>query len=207
MSTACIVGHGPSLKKLRLGPKIDACDTVIRLKNCSMLLAEKARYGSRTDVMCSSTEVFRTLAKIKAKEYWGYPKKGKVVNQASVWWLERRVVVPWGAKVIIPTEVCNFWNSFFQEMGAKHPNVSTGMAAIVIALDRLKPKRLFLAGFDKVLNPETEGYKSTVPTEWNKDGNKDTGHDWAAERQLLDYLAAYYKETKIIDLSRNDVQP
>lgn len=200
-----VVGHGPSLKGARQGEKIDACDVVVRLKNCSMLLAEKRSYGTKTDVMCSSTEVLAYLPKVKAKEYWGYPKKG-FYNHASVWQLERKVV-PEGGVVVIPIEVCDLWNGFFRELGAKHPNVSTGMAAVLIALDRLRPSKLVLAGFDKVLNPGSEGYRCTVPTLFNNGGKSDTGHDWKVENMLLSYLAAHYKaEIESID-SNHHISP
>lgn len=199
----CIVGHGPSLKTARLGKEIDACDVVVRLKNCSMLLAEPQNYGKRTDVMCSSTEVMHHLHKIPAKEYWGYPKKGHY-NQASVWQLSRKVGF---APVHVPLEVVNLWNEFFRSLGAKHQNVSTGVGALIIALDRYKPEVVYLAGFDKIWSPETEGYQCTVPTLFNAGGTKDTGHDWGMELTLLSYLAAHYG-SRIADLAGlHDVQP
>jgi hypothetical protein len=186
--SVCIVGHGPSLKGAGLGSRIDSFDCVVRLKNCYMLLAEYGDYGRKTDVMCSSTEVLPTLPKVKAKEYWGYPKKGQY-NKASVQWLQRQVA----GRVRVPLEACEKWNQFFRDMGAKHPNVSTGMGALIIALDLRRPKSVTLAGFDKVFDPSIDGYQSTVPTPWNDGGNKDTGHDWEAERVLLDVLATFYK--------------
>ena len=201
--SVCIVGHGPSLKGAGLGKKIDACDVVVRLKNCSMLLAEPRNYGKRTDVMCSSTEVLHHLWKVKALEYWGFPKKGSY-NQGSVAWLERKI--GYSAPVVVPLQVSNFWNEFFRQMGAKHPNVSTGVGALIIALDRLSPKEVYLAGFDKVLDPSTDGYKCTVPTLFNKGGTADTGHDWNTEKLLLDYLAAQYK-VGIFNLASGNVVP
>jgi hypothetical protein len=201
MSIAVIVGHGPSLKGARLGEKIDACDWVIRLKNCYMLLAEPNDYGKKTDVMCSSTEVLHTLHKVRAKEYWGYPKRGWF-NKAGVWQLSRKV--GFEAPVKIPLDLCNFWNQVFREMKPSHPNVSTGMATVFMALDLIKPEKLYLGGFDKVLNPDSEGYKSTVPTAFNKGGTADTGHDWKKEREFLDIIGAYYKDTKIVNLARNN---
>src|SRR4051812_30793711 len=176
--SAVIVGHGPSLKTAGLGKKIDACDKVVRLKNCSYLLAEPQNYGRRTDVMCSSTEVLHHLHKVKAQEYWGYPKHG-TYNQAAVWQLERKV----RKSVQVPLDLTNLWNCFFLELGGKHPNVSTGMGAIVIALDRFKPEVLYLAGFDTLLDPAIK-YSSTVETPWNKDGNY-PDHDWEVENQML----------------------
>lgn len=198
----CIVGHGPSLKGAKLGEKIDQCDKVIRLKNCYTLLAEPKDYGRRTDVMCATTEVLYNLSKVNADEYWGHPKKGEY-NKAGVWQLERKT----GKSVYIPTELCNLWNAAFRELGANHPNVSTGLAALIIGLERFRPEVAYLAGFDKVLNPETEGYECTVPTPWNDGGKKDTGHDWNKEKELLGYLATAF-QCEIKDLAGTyKVQP
>jgi hypothetical protein len=191
--SAVIVGHGPSLRTAGLGKKIEACDKVIRLKNCGYLLAEPQNYGKRTDILCSSTETLYNLPKLKAKEYWGYPKKGTYAP-ARVRRAERRL----GKTIVIPEDACNLWNCFFLELGGKHPNVSTGMGAIIIALDRLKPETLYLAGFDTLLNPAVK-YSSTVETPWNKDGNY-PDHDWAVENQMLPFLAAHFN-AEIKDLA------
>lgn len=182
-----IVGHGPSLKGAGLGKKIDEFKCVVRLKNCSMLLAERHDYGSKTTVMCSSTEVLHHLPKISAREYWGYPKKGEY-SEARVNWLKRHI----SGRVHIPLDTCNLWNAAFLELGGQHPNVSTGMGAIIIALHLKRPRKLYLAGFDNVIRPEIEGYRSTVATEFNAGGTVDTGHDWATENKLLPFLAAAY---------------
>jgi hypothetical protein len=198
--TVVVVGHGTSLKGARLGQRIDACDVVVRLKNCSMLLAEHVDYGRKTDVMCSSTEVLHHLHRVKAKEYWGYAKKG-FYNKAGEWNLARKTEF---SKIHIPVELVSFWNEFFRnELKANHPNVSTGVGALIIALDRFKPDVVYLAGFDKVLSPHSEGYKCTVPTLFNKNGTQDTGHDWVAEKKLLAYLCAFYK-TKVLNLAGSD---
>jgi hypothetical protein len=192
-----IVGHGPSLKGAGLGKQIDEFKVVVRLKNCSMLLAERHDYGSKTTVMCSSTEVLHHLPKIEAKEYWGYPKKGDF-SESRVTWLKRHV--PQNSKVHVPLDVCNLWNAAFLELGGQHPNVSTGMGAVIIALQLKRPKKLFLAGFDNVLHPNTEGYRSTVATEFNQNGTVDTGHDWLTENKLIPFLATAYG-TEIMDLA------
>lgn len=193
-----IVGHGPSLKGAKLGRKIDE-QRVVRLKNCSGLLSEKEDYGSRTDVMCSSTEVTHHLPKVKAEEYWCYPKKG-FYDERNIFKLKRQV----SGKVIVPQNECNVWNEVFRGMGAKHPCVSTGMAAIIIALELTHPKTLYLAGFDKVLDPKSEGYVSTVPTPFNKGGSADTGHDWQKEHELLKFLSHSFK-CEIVNLADNHV--
>lgn len=196
-----IVGHGPSLKGAKLGRKIDE-QRVVRLKNCSELLKNVEDYGTRTDVMCSSTEVVHHLPKVKASQYWCYPKKGRY-DYKNIDWLEKRV----SGEVLVTLSECEPWNEVFRGIGARHPNVSTGLAAIIIALELTKPKTLTIAGFDKLLNPETEGYVSTVPTSFNNGGMKDTGHDWKKERELLTFLSHSFK-CEIVELvSGNVVQP
>lgn len=194
--SVCIVGHGPSLKGAGQGKNIDACDFVVRLKNCYTLLAEPHDFGRKTNAMCSSTEVLPYLPKVKAAEYWGYPKKGEY-SQKRVRWLQRHVGQ---AKIEVPLEACNLWNAAFLELGGQHPNVSTGMGAIIIALELKRPEVLFLAGFDKVWSPLTTGYVSTVPTHFNNGGTADTGHDWKKENELLSFLATSY-QVRIKDIA------
>lgn len=149
--------------------------------------------------MCSSTEVTHHLHKVKASEYWCYPKKGRY-DAKLIEKLKRQV----SGKVLVPLAECEVWNAVFRGMGANHPNVSTGMAAIIIALELTHPKTLWVAGFDKLLNPKTEGYTSTVPTAFNAGGSKDTGHDWQKELELLRFLSYSFK-TEIIDLADGNV--
>lgn len=149
--------------------------------------------------MCSSTEVTHHLSKVEASEYWCYPKKGRY-DVRLIEKLQRQV----SGKVIVPLTECETWNIVFRKMGAKHPNVSTGLAAIIIALELTHPKTLTIAGFDKVLNPEMNGYTSTVPTQFNAGGTADTGHDWHSEKKLLAFLAHSFK-CGIVDLAGDNV--
>lgn len=196
MRSVVVVGHGPSLKGSGLGNEIDK-HFVVRLKNCSMLLSESEDYGKKTDAMCSSTEVLPYLPKVKAREYWGYPKHG-AYSEKRVKWLRRHV--DQRAKVEIPLDACNLWNAAFRELGGRHPNVSTGLGAVIIALVLKRPEVLYLAGFDNVISPKTQGYRSTVPTPFNADGTQSTGHDWQKEHELLPYLATAYR-TRIESLA------
>lgn len=195
-----IVGHGPSLKKAGHGKLIDSFDKVIRLKNCHMLLAEPKDYGTRTDVLCTSTETLYNLPKLKAAEYWGYPKKG-MYSLSRVRQAERSV-----GEIYIDLETCNLWNCAFLEIGGKHPNVSTGTGALIMALEKFKPSQVCLAGFDNVMNPKIDGYQCTVPTPFNDGGSKDTGHDWQTENKLLPFLATFF-QSEITDFSGHIISP
>jgi hypothetical protein len=194
-----IVGHGPSLKGAGLGKEIDACSFVVRLKNCSMLLAEPHDFGTRRDALCTSTETLYNLPKLKATEYWGYPKHGEY-SESRVRQAERQL----DAKIQIPLEAVNLWNAAFLELGGQHPNVSTGMGALIIALELKRPETVYLAGFDNVLDPSIEGYRCTVPSPYNAGGTQGTGHDWVTEKKLLGYLQPAYN-VKIKSLARRHI--
>lgn len=181
----CVVGHGPSLKGSGLGKKIDGFDKVVRLKGSGSVIGN-ADYGHLVDALCASTEIMGTFFKVSAPEYWAYPKKG-VYNLMAAGETIGRL----GKPVMIPLEFCNFWNQRFRQMGAKHPNVSTGMAAILIAIDRWAPQEIILAGFDTMMNPDIE-FDRNAEIPRSGDGPY-PNHDWPLENQLLTVLGNVYK--------------
>ena len=187
-----IVGHGPSLEGKSLGKKIDAHEKVLRLKNCSELLKNKEDYGTRTDIMFSTTEVCYHLHKVPAEEYWCYPKY-ETYDTGLIDSLRKKTN---GSRIRVLTHQAFVWNKLFRDMGASHPNLSTGMAAAVCVLEILNPRILTLAGFDIVFNPKLD-YKSTVPTPFNDGGTKTTGNDWKSEHILLHFLGKHFKGTNI----------
>ena len=191
----CIVGHGPSLKGAGFGAAIDSHDKVVRLKNCSALLENPGDYGRKTDVMFSTTEVCYHLHKVVAEEYWCFPKYD-AYNADLIDQLRKRVN---GSRVRVLTEQSRIWNKLFRDMGGKHPNVSTGMAAIISVCEILNPRKLNLAGFDILFNPKLE-YVSTVPSPFNNGGTKDTGHDWESESQLLQFVGEHFRSVNIAKL-------
>src|SRR4029077_13893184 len=192
---AVIVGHGTSLRGAKLGRKIDAHEQVLRLKNCSELLLNKEDYGEKTDIMFSSTEVCSHLHKVKDEEYWCFPKYD-TYNTDLIDDLRKKT----NTRVRVLTEQSRVRNKVFRDMGGKHPNVSTGMAAIISVCELLNPRVLHLAGFDTVMNPKLT-YESTVPSPFNNGGTKDTGHDWKAENQLLQFIGQHFKGIQISCLS------
>lgn len=181
MNSIVIVGHGPSMEGCKLGKVIDSHDIVIRLK--AGILSED--FGYKTTVMCASTEVVGLFFNLDAQEYWAYPKKGYFDRAVF------KAIVQLQKPVMIPLAYCNEWNKKFRDMKASHPNVSTGMAAILIALHRYNPKEISLAGFDTLLNPETEFNRhKDVPSTglWKAGLAKTQGHDWKKENELLTNL-------------------
>jgi len=176
-----IVGHGPSLKGAGKGSKIDAFDIVVRLKAC---ILGNADYGSRVDALCMSTEVIG-LAKQPAGMYWLYPKRGTYDRQSV-----GEMVGEVKGAVFLPLELCNRWNAEFRKMGGKHPNVSTGLASIIIAGHHLNPDQIVLAGFDTLLDPSVEFSRND---EIPRTGRGKIDHDWETENKLLKVVADTYK--------------
>ena len=180
----CVCGHGPSLKGAGLGPAIDTHDKVVRLKSSQTVMWTND-FGSKVDALCSSTEIMGTFFKMEASEYWGYPKNGdfdvkKFINMFL------RLQKP----VMIPLSFINTWNARFRQMGARHNNVSTGMAAILIAIHRWKPDKIVLAGFDTLLNPAIEFSRhNEIP---RSGSGPYPSHDWIKENELLEVLRDTY---------------
>ena len=175
------------MKGAGLGKTIDAFDKVVRLKGSGSVLGNQD-YGSRIDALCASTEIMGTFFKVDAPEYWAYPKKG-VFNFLHAGEVLSRLEKP----VMIPLQFCNYWNGRFRQMGAKHNNVSTGMAAILIAIHRWRPSEIVLAGFDTLINPDIQ-FDRNMEIPRSGDGPY-PNHDWKLENQLLTVLSNVYKLT------------
>jgi len=191
-----IVGHGPSLEGQGLGEWIDSFDNVVRLKRAEYLIRTNPKdYGVKTDYLCASTEVLGCFKTIKVHEFWGYPKRG--------WYDENAVEAAkkeLNAYLWIPLNLCNTWNAKFRNLGAKHPNVSTGMASIVMALERFRPETLQIAGFDTLFNPELPFTRAELP----RTGTGAINHDWIKENQLLTMLRDFYKVSFETNINRTN---
>lgn len=179
----CIVGHGPSLILANKGELIDSHDVVVRLKGSTKVLGTQD-YGSRVDHLCASTEVMGTFFDVPAGSFWGYPKKGDYAFDSAV-----RAIMDLGAPVMIPLKLCNHWNEVFRGMGGSHPNVSTGMAAIIIAAHYYEPEVIKLAGFDTLLDPLNGFYRNP---EIPRSGVGEILHDWVTEHLLIDKIEEAY---------------
>lgn len=198
MKTA-IVGHGPSLLKARLGSEIDGHDKVVRLKRSWGLPADYPEcYGTRTDIAVGSLVVAESLIK-------GWTQRGV----ASFWlFYDTRTdaldpVVEGDVK--LDKELCQHWRMIYRDLrpvvtlekaqkqtsglsddrGHLHP--SAGMHAIIYALHFDKPDTLSLYGFDSLITGRFT-WSVTRGMEWMQYPD----HNWAAEREMLETVAAHY---------------
>lgn len=184
----CIVGHGKSLEGNGHGHDIDDADHVMRFKKGWMLCDSNPQdYGSRTDILVASTE---TLGTFPVKEpvnaqYLAYPKYGwypeMVVSEA-----EKML----GRNITIPLNLLNYWNWKFKHMGAKHPNVSLGMAGVIMAAHAYRPHEIVLAGMDSIVDPTKPFHRITSV---ERTGVGDINHDWHKEHTLLEVLSDMYE--------------
>lgn len=179
----CIVGHGPSMVGRNLCSSIDSHDLVVRLKASSGVIGT-TDYGKRCDVLCMSTEVVGLGYAFKPEIYWLYPKKGHY-DKSTIGTFVGDV----GRPVLVPLELMNDWNRRFRDMGGNHPNVSTGMAAIIIAGCFLRPTQITLPGFDTLLDPSVEfSRNNAIP----RTGHGVIDHDWKKENELLKQVSEMY---------------
>jgi len=183
-----IVGHGPSLTGAKKGSEIDSFDRVVRLKGSNTVIATED-FGFKVDALVASTEIMGTFFKMDAPQYWAYPKKGHFDEKGfaiNMGHLERPVVLPW--------HTCNHWNNFFRQMKKKttnHHNVSTGMAAIIIACSQWKPEEIKLFGFDTLMNPSIPFTRhGSIP---RSGVGPYPDHDWQRENDLVKVLENTYR--------------
>lgn len=186
-----IVGHGVSLTNAGKGSEIDSFDKVVRLKGSNTVMGTED-FGFKVDALVASTEIMGTFFKMDAPEYWAYPKKGYFDEKSfaiNMGRLERPVVLAW--------HTCNHWNNYFRQMKACHPNVSTGMAAIIIAASQWRPEEIKLFGFDTLTNPAIPFSRhSGIP---RSGVGEYPNHDWQKEHELLKVLERTYNLTITYD--------
>lgn len=167
-----------------MGGTIDNHDLVVRLKGSSGVLGTDD-YGKRCDVLCMSTEVTGLGYAIRPEIYWLYPKKG-FYDRSTVGTFCGDV----GRPVLVPLELSNEWNKKFTDIGGKHPNVSTGLAAVFIAGYYMRPQQITLAGFDTLVDPATPFTRNDqIP----RTGVGVIDHDWETENNLLYAIANEYR--------------
>ena len=115
-----IIGHGPSLDNAGRGEEIDSFDKVVRLKGAHTVLGTED-YGTRSDVLCSSTEIMGCWLQMTAEEYWGYPKKGMFNGPRAM-----AIITTVQKPCMIPLELTNHWNEFFRGTKDGHYVMNVG---------------------------------------------------------------------------------
>jgi len=172
-----IVGHGPSLVGAGRGKEIDSFQKVVRMKHGTFGKPED--YGIKIDLMVASTEVpgcFRPDC-----ENIAYPKKG---------WYYEKPIQDLGFPITVALNLSNMWNAWFRDLGAKHPNISTGTAAIIFACHRYRPDEVYLAGYDTLVDPSKEFDRNgDIP---RTGGGAYPDHDWETEHRLLAHIEQAY---------------
>ena len=190
------MGHGPSLKGLRLGLLIDAHERVCRLKQGFRRREENPEdYGRKMNFICSSLKTWNGYWKVKYDEYWGYvmypgpEKKLKEIREhygSTRIRIELRDVQNWLKAYESMADIADPPRPMSRE--GDEPWFSTGMGAIVIACAGYRPERLVLAGFDNVLSGERDGFKSVL----RDSTHKYPPHAWNVEKEMVPLIADYY---------------
>ena len=208
---ACIVGHGPSMIKNSYGKEIDDHDKVIRMKKSTNLLQRPELFGAKTDIVCASLVVGKSVMDSWSKEYWLFldtrtlplgdveiqavksaflPNKCLIDRGLCLHWIEhyRNIRIPMS------------WDDRQQRKGSSafginimlsdnlgHLHCSAGMFTILYALKHLKPKTLKLYGFDN-MQKGTFDWSVTRGPEWNEYPD----HNWATEHKMLEDVCKAY---------------
>lgn len=201
MSSLCIVGHGQSMTGSKRGAEIDKHE-VLRMKKGYMLVEQfPDDYGTRTDYAGATTAALADTIKgiPNAKEYWGYIKAKYRDEPKDADDVEYNI----GKPVIIPRDLHFDWlERYYDFRGSDELRFSTGTGLILIALDRLKPEILVLAGFDSISDPDHSEHQSV---DWSPqlkrkdyDWEKAPPHDYRCEhRFLFGPIQSTYTSTQI----------
>lgn len=181
-----IVGHGPSLRAGR-GKDIDL-HTVVRFGD-GLYWQTPEHYGTRTDYILTIDQNVADLLnnRVVPRETWVFGRPGVRDEE----FIMQRIR---GYNPYICTET-DPWLKRFKEIGAKgyrsrrypdDPHFSQGLAAIIMAAERLKSD-ILLGGFDNLLSGSNASYKSYAAY----DGFH-TYHDFEKEHELLQEIKKHY---------------
>jgi len=177
-----------------LGKEIDKHE-VVRMKMSKRLMQENPDdYGTRTDIAGGTTAVIYGVIRLYplCREYWAYIKarspqdddpRDEIMGGNHI--IEGRIV-----KIIVPREIHFKWLSVYEKITPWNVRYSTGTGMLIIALEIYAPKEVYLAGFDSILNPDTD-WSSTLAQK-KYDWKNNPPHDFKSENILLDRLKDHY---------------
>jgi hypothetical protein len=189
-----IVGHGPELRNAGKGKEIDGFDVVVRFGD-SFYFQDEENYGRKADyVLCCDQRIadLHILAergiKLNPIQTWVYGRPG---FREPKFIMER--IKQYNPYVCTETDR---WGVRFKELGATgyssvrcaDPHFSSGLAAIIMVAEKLKPRTIHLPGFEAVLNGDGENYDSGV----NRGAVLKAEHDFYTEKIMLEEIKAHY---------------
>ena len=181
-----------------LGCEIDKHE-VVRMKMSKRLMLENPDdYGTRTDIAGGTTAVIYGVMQLypDCREYWAYikAKNSESLDSRDNITSCARIIGGRIVKILVPREVHFKWLGVYEKITPYDVRYSTGMGMLIIALENYAPKEVYLAGFDSILNPNTD-WSSTLAMK-KYDWKKNPPHDFKSENILLGKLKDHY-ETEI----------
>lgn len=172
-SQACsvvVVGHGPGLIGKGRGEEIDASDTIIRLVGGKCPSA--VDYGKRADYVLTTNHQMKWLPRHNlngVKAIWLYFTRIPYSKFSVL-----RQVREFCMRVVAVNELIGKWLGLYRQVHkTTAPRVdypTKGTAAVLAAIELLRPSELCLAGFDGVMSGERSPSRI---------------HDWRVEKALI----------------------
>ena len=197
---AAIVGHGSSMQESGLGGEIDGFERIVRVKQGWQLTRTNSKdFGIRLDIHCSTLKTWRPYWKIPIREYWGYQNfPGQDVALS-------KIREHFGSiKVETADATIKHWLGIYRGFAdirgggerasdgmvkeGDEPWFSTGMAAIVMAGQILRPAEIVLFGFDHLATGKREDFKNI----FRPKDHVYPRHAWNVENRMLSLIEAHY---------------
>lgn len=192
-----IVGHGPSIENIGLGSFIDDTDGYVVRISRSHLSWNPLHHGNRTDYVCTAIRGSKHILRGPKPLYetWMYFPKSSNNEQKSSGWTDKlqvegfnpvicsKEIKPW---LLRYKELNSEWKRTYFKRGDRkiYSYFSTGMAAIIIAMQRIEHvNELLLIGFDNLTKGSRDNF---VSLSRKRKPLHSSGHNYAVEQQLLD---------------------
>ena len=180
-----IVGHGASLAGQGRGEEIDSFPVVIRLrfggkKTEDNSIPNPKDCGTKKTILAANAQSHKIIKETEIHpdgETWLFSRPGDISEDYKKQIFYNFVMF----NPVICTE-SDKWLKRYDEMGAKgfdghKPIPGNGTIVTLIAMERLKPKKIYLAGFDAF---------------WDKSITRRSNHDLVCERKLLKEASKHY---------------
>lgn len=180
-----IIGHGPSLQNSRLGERIDAFKYVVRFPYVGDWQAA-ADYGTRTSFVCATVGRARDKLRNETpdKGYFFWDKKGEKIPEDLISLIEL-----FGGENV--TALIVGWQKKMTKLKPVYPYFSHGTAAICIMAHKFRLPVVALGSEN--LSAGNSDHKEYIGSWYHEERRQPpSGHDLAAERQMLEMMATKY---------------